>query len=101
MLVLQNVKIVPSNMRKNKEITKYDKSTVTCDISTTQCEDGTIKYDVLVTWYSRLPTNGYLVPQKKKRGYSRIVKFDIETTQSDNKTIKFEKQIKEPLNVTK
>ena len=49
MLVLQNVKIVPSNMRKNKEITKYDKSTVTCDISTTQCEDGTIKYDVLVT----------------------------------------------------
>ena len=31
----------------------------------------------------------------------RTVKFDIGTTQYDNGTIKFEKQIKEPLNVTK
>ena len=30
----------------------------------------------------------------------RIVKFDIGTTQCDNRTMKFEKQIKEPLNVT-
>ena len=31
----------------------------------------------------------------------RTVKFDIETVQCDNETIKFEKQINEPLNVTK
>ena len=31
----------------------------------------------------------------------RVVKFDIGTAQYDNGTIKFEKQIKEPLNVTK
>ena len=28
---------------KNKEITEYDKRTFTCDIGTTQYEDGTIK----------------------------------------------------------
>ena len=49
MLVLHNVKMVPSNMRKNKGTTVYDKSTVTCDVSTTKCEDGTIKCDVLLT----------------------------------------------------
>ena len=31
------------NVRKNKETTKCDKSIVTCDIGTKQCEDGTIK----------------------------------------------------------
>ena len=30
-----------------------------------------------------------------------FVKFDTETTQCDNGTMRFEKQIKEPLNVTK
>ena len=36
--------MVSSNVRKKiKEITKYDKSTVTCDVGTTQCEDSTIK----------------------------------------------------------
>ena len=43
MLLLHNVRIVPSNMRKNKGITKYDKSTITCNVGTTQCEDGIIK----------------------------------------------------------
>ena len=38
MLVLYNVRMVPSNMRKNKETAKYDKSTVTCDVGTTQCD---------------------------------------------------------------
>ena len=51
-------------MRKNKETTECDKNTVTCDVSTTH---GTIKCDVLVTWYSRLLTSGYRTP-KKKRG---------------------------------
>ena len=36
MLVLHNVKMVPSNVRKkNKRTTECDKSTVTCDVSTT------------------------------------------------------------------
>ena len=29
--------------KKNKGTTKYDKSIVTCDVGTAQCEDGTIK----------------------------------------------------------
>ena len=55
-LVLLNVTMEPSNLRKNKRTTICDR---------------------------------------------RIVKFDIGTAQCDNGTIKFEKQIKEPLNVTK
>ena len=50
---------------QNKEITESDKSTVIYDVSTTQCEDGTIKCDVLLTWYSRLSTSGYCTSQKK------------------------------------
>ena len=44
-LVLHNVKIVPSNVRKKKErgTTKYDKNIVTWDIDIAQYEDGTIK----------------------------------------------------------
>ena len=67
MLVLRNVRIVPSNVRKkikepqnviqiqshvilvlrsvrkkNKGTIECDKSTVTCDVSTAQCEDSTI-----------------------------------------------------------
>ena len=43
MLVLHNVKIVLSYMRKNKGTTECDKSAITCDVSTTQCVDSTIK----------------------------------------------------------
>ena len=70
MLVLRNVRMVPSNVRKKKKrgIIECDKSIVTCDVGTAQCEDGTIKCDVLVTWYSRLPTNGYRTPPPKKKG---------------------------------
>ena len=50
--------MVPSNVRKNKETTKYDKSTITCDISTIQYDDDTIKCDVLISWYSRLSISG-------------------------------------------
>ena len=43
-LVLLNVIIKPSNVRKkNKGTTEYDKSIITCDVSTIQYEDGTIK----------------------------------------------------------
>ena len=45
MLVLPNVTIEPSNVRKNKGITKCDKSTITFDVDTAQCVDGTIKYE--------------------------------------------------------
>ena len=45
MLILHNVRMVPSNVRKNKGITECDKSTVIYDIGTAQCEDGTIKYE--------------------------------------------------------
>ena len=43
MLVLPNVIMEPSNVRKKKENHRFDKSTVTCDVSTAQYEDGTIK----------------------------------------------------------
>ena len=37
------MKIVLSNVRKNKGITECDKITVTCDVGIAQYEDGTIK----------------------------------------------------------
>ena len=54
---------------KNKGTTKRDKRIIICDVETTQCEDRTIKYKDLITWYNKLPTSG-TVPQKK--GYGRI-----------------------------
>ena len=74
MLELHNMRMKPSNMRKkNKGITKCDKRTITCDIGTAQYENETIKCEDLVTWYSRLPTNGYRTQKKKKkREYGRI-----------------------------
>ena len=44
-LVLHNVRMVPLNVRKNKETIECDKSTITYDISTAQCEDDIIKYE--------------------------------------------------------
>ena len=44
MLVLYNVKMVPSNVeKKNKGTIECDKSTVSCDVSTTQYDNGTVK----------------------------------------------------------
>ena len=44
MLVLYNVRMIPSNVRKkNKETTECDKNTITCDVDITQYEDGTIE----------------------------------------------------------
>ena len=35
----------PSNVRKNKGITKCEKRTDTCDVGTSQCENETVKYE--------------------------------------------------------
>ena len=43
MLVLCNVRMISSNMRKNKRITECDKNTVTCHVDTAQYEADTIK----------------------------------------------------------
>ena len=43
MLVLHNVKMILSNVRKNKETTKCDKSTITYDVGTAQYKDSIIK----------------------------------------------------------
>ena len=43
MLVLLNVTMEPSNVKKSKGTTKCEKRIVTCDIGTTQCEDETVK----------------------------------------------------------
>ena len=51
----------PLNVRKNKGTTKCDKKTVTCDVGTAQYEDGTIKCNVLITWYSMLLISGYCI----------------------------------------
>ena len=48
-LVLPNVTVEPSNVRKNKETTECDKSTVTCDVGTALCENCIIKCNILVT----------------------------------------------------
>ena len=45
MLVLRHMRMVSSNVRKKKETTECDKSTVIYDVNTTQCKDGTIKYE--------------------------------------------------------
>ena len=45
-LVLLNMTIEPSNLRKkNKGTTICDKRTVKCDIRTVQCDNGTIKFE--------------------------------------------------------
>ena len=44
MLVLQNVRMIPSKCeKKNKGTIECNKSTVTCYVGTAQCEDGIIK----------------------------------------------------------
>ena len=46
MLEPHNVRMKPSNVRKKvREPLNVKKKTVTCDIGTAQCENGTIKYE--------------------------------------------------------
>ena len=67
MLVLHNVRMVQSNVRKNKGTTECNKSIVTCDVCTAQCEDGIIKRE-----------------KKKKKGTTKcdkiIVRCNVDTT---------------------
>ena len=53
MLVLLNVIMEPSNVRKKKKkkTIKCDKSIFTCDVSTTQCEYGTVKCEKKIKYY--------------------------------------------------
>ena len=43
MLVLPNVKMESSNVRKNKGTIKCDKSTVTCNVGAAQCDNEIVK----------------------------------------------------------
>ena len=64
---------------KNKETTEYNKSTITCDVGTTQCEDSIIKCE-------------------KKKGTiecdKSTVTYDVGTAQCEDSTIKCEKKKK-------
>ena len=53
LLVLLNVTIEPSNVRKKKikGTIKYDKSTVTCDIDITQCDNGAVKCEKKLSYH--------------------------------------------------
>ena len=74
---------------KNKGTTKCNKRTITCDVGIAQCEDETIKFDILVTWYSRLPTNEYYTPKAKglfiKLKYLKISGIDLKKRCKDKK----------------
>ena len=80
MLVLPNVTMEPSNVRKNKGITECDKSIVTCNVVTAQCKDETIKYK---------KTNKKTIKCNKS-----IVKCDVGTAQCEDETVKCEKKNK-------
>ena len=80
------MRMVPSNVRKNKGTTEYNKVTVTCDVGSAQYEDGTIKCEK--------KNKGTIECQKS------IVTCDVGTAQFENGTIKCEKKIREPQNVT-
>ena len=51
--------------KKKKRTTKCDKRIVTYDVGIAQCEDEIVKCNVLISWYSRLCTSGYCTPFKK------------------------------------
>ena len=61
--------------------------TITCNVETAQCKDGTIKYE------------------KKNKGTTecekRIVTSDVGITQCEDGIVKYEKKVREPPNVTK
>ena len=83
-----NVRIKPSNVgKKVREPPNVRKKTVTCDVGTAQCKDGTVKCE------------------KKIRGTTkcekRTVTCNIGTVQCEDGTIKCEKKVKESSNVTK
>ena len=75
MLVLHNVKMVPLNVRKkNKRTTERDKSLVTYDIGTAQCEDEIIKCEKKNKWTIECDKN--------------TITCDVDTAQCEDDTIK-------------
>ena len=86
--VLHNMRMVPSSVRKkNKRTTKYDKSSITCDTGTRQCEDDIIKFEKKI----REPPN-----VTKVQSYAMSVLHNVMMVQ-----LNVRKKIREPLNVTK
>ena len=81
-------------MKKKKWTTKYDKSTITCNVDIAQCEDGTIKYE-----------NGTIKCEKKNKGTiecdKSTVTCNVGTMQCEAGIIKCEEKKKEPPNVIK
>ena len=49
MLELHNERKEPSNVRKNKRTIKFDKRAISRDVKTTQCENETIKFGIMIT----------------------------------------------------
>ena len=89
MLVLLNITMKPSNLRKKKikEPLYVIKKIVKCNIGTAQCDNGTVKCE-----------------EKKKETTKcdkRIVKCDVGTVQCEDGTVKCEKKVREPPNVKK
>ena len=81
MLKLYNVKIEPLNVKKkSKGIIKYDKRTITYNVETAQCDDGTVKR------------------KKKNKGTIEcdkiIVICDVGTAQCEDRTVKHEKKVR-------
>ena len=103
--------------KKNKRTIEYDKSTVTCDVGTAQCEDSTIKCEekkrellnvtkvqlhvMLVSRNVRMVPSYVRKTKRNHQLWQNIVTYDIGTAQCKDGTIKCEKKIKEPPNVTK
>ena len=71
MLILPNVTMEPSNVRKTKWTTKCDKSIVTCDVNTAQCDDGIIR--ALAFGGVNTPQLLFYNPRQQKPTSSRFV----------------------------
>ena len=72
------MKIVLSNVRKNKGITECDKITVTCDVGIAQYEDGTIKCEKKI----REPLN-----LRKVQSHVKLVLHDVRKVPSNVRKI--------------
>ena len=89
-LVLHNLKMVPLNVRKNKETTECDKSTITCDVDIAQCEDGTIKYKKKIrepSTITKVQSHVMLVLHKVRIIPSNVRKKNKRTIECDKNTI--------------
>ena len=77
-----------SNVRKkNKGTTECDKSSITCNVDTTQYEDEAMKNEKKKKWTTKYDKS--------------TVKCDVDTAKYDNRTIKCEKKYKKLSNIAK